>query len=134
MYPARVATLLANMATQLRPGEYVFCSLPPGQEVPKSGVLASVVEPEGLSIVISREQADAAGWEYDYVAGWITLGVQSALDAVGLTAAVSSVLADSGVSCNVIAGFHHDHLLIPADRAREALTILQRLSRRARLP
>jgi hypothetical protein len=28
----------------------------------------------------------------------------------------------------VIAGYHHDHLLVPADRAPEAITVLSDLS------
>ena len=55
----------------------------------------------------------------------------SALDAVGLTAAVSRALADAGLSCNVLAGLHHDHLLVPAGRAEEALAVLRELSRAA---
>jgi hypothetical protein len=58
--------------------------------------------------------------------------VHSALDAVGLTAAVSTALADAGLSCNVIAGYHHDHLLVPADRVAEALAVLSDLSRNTR--
>ena len=52
-----------------------------------------------------------------------------ALDAVGLTAAVSTALADAGLSCNVMAGYHHDHLLVPADRGAEAIAVLSDLSR-----
>jgi hypothetical protein len=54
--------------------------------------------------------------------------VHSALDAVGLTAAVSRALADAGVSCNVIAGAHHDHLLVPFERGEEALAVLRGLA------
>jgi uncharacterized protein len=56
----------------------------------------------------------------------------SALDAAGLTAAISTALADAGLSCNVIAGYHHDHLLVPADRAPEALAVLSDVSRGTR--
>jgi hypothetical protein len=58
--------------------------------------------------------------------------VHSALDAVGLTAAISTALADAVLSCNVIASYHHDHLLVPADRAPEAITVLSDLSRGTR--
>ena len=54
--------------------------------------------------------------------------MHSALDAVGLTAAVSTALADAGISCNVLAGFHHDHLVVPADRATDALALLSALA------
>lgn len=51
--------------------------------------------------------------------------MHSALAAVGLTAVVSAALAQAGISCNVIAGYHHDHLLVPLDSVEEALTILR---------
>jgi len=54
--------------------------------------------------------------------------VHSALEGVGLTAAVTSALADMGIACNVVAGFHHDHLFVPWQRREEALDALRRLS------
>lgn len=94
--------------------------VPPARLTP----LASITEPEGLSLVLTREQADDAGLSYSFVAAWITLRVHSSLNAVGLTAAVSTALAEAGLSCNVIAGFHHDHLLVPHDRVGYALEVL----------
>jgi hypothetical protein len=58
----------------------------------------------------------------------ITLMVHSALEGVGLTAAVAAALAEVGIACNVVAAFHHDHLLVPWDRRDEALVLLQRLA------
>jgi ketosteroid isomerase-like protein len=110
--------LLAGMRPELRPGEYVFVA----GDAP--GALATVQEAEGPSAVLPREAADAAGLAYDFVAAWITLTVHSALDAVGLTAEVAARLADEGISCNVIAGARHDHLLVPHDRAQDALAAL----------
>jgi uncharacterized protein len=71
------------------------------------------------------------GLSYDYVAARITLGVHSDPAAVGMTAAFSRALADAGLSCNVIAGFFHDHLMVPWDRAEEAVSLLQQLVREA---
>jgi len=93
------------------------------------GLTAAVAEEEGLTLVVPRQDADRAGLAYDYVAGWITLRVHSALEAVGLTAAVAEAMARNGISCNVVAGFHHDHLFVPhadAFRARDALEMLTR--------
>jgi len=119
--------LLASMEPVLRPGTFVFAVVPNGAEdlAPE----ATVREEEGLTVVLPRERADALGLSYDYVAAWITLRVHSALDAVGLTSAVSSALAAAGMSCNVIAGYHHDHLLVPAERGDEAVRLLRELSR-----
>jgi hypothetical protein len=89
--------------------------------------LATVTEDEGVTVVLRQEDAERLGIAFDWVGSWITLRVHSALDAVGLTAAVSAALADAGISCNVLAGVHHDHLLVPADRARDALAVLASL-------
>jgi hypothetical protein len=69
-----------------------------------------------------------SGLEYHFTAAWITLRVHSALDAVGLTAAVSLALTDAGISCNVVAGFHHDHLFVPHTRAADAVRVLEALA------
>jgi hypothetical protein len=89
---------------------------------------AVVHESEGVTCVVPRSTADAQGWPYDFVAGWITLQVHSALAAVGLTAEVSRALSERGISCNVLAGFFHDHLLVPADRVPDAIAALESLS------
>jgi len=102
--------------------------MPSTEALPELDVLARVEEPEGLSIVVRREDADALVAPYDYVAAWIILRVRSSLAAVGLTAAVSTALAAEAISCNVIAGVHHDHLLVPLDDAKRALAILHRLA------
>ncbi|WP_416971714.1 ACT domain-containing protein [Streptomyces sp. 4F14] len=121
--------LLSGMSPELRPGRYVFTTTDAGVPAGVTPVV-TVAETEGLTLVVPREEADAAGLPYDYVAGWITLRVHSALDAVGLTAAVSRALAAAGLSCNVVAGFHHDHLFVPHEQAGRAVEILEELARR----
>lgn len=121
-----LARLLAGMSPQCRPGRFVFVTVEDGTL--DADVQASVVEPEGLSVVVTQGDADRLGLTYDYVAGWITLQVHSALAAVGLTAAVSTALAAADTSCNVVAGHHHDHLLVPIDRLEDALGVLRRLA------
>ncbi|MBM9618363.1 ACT domain-containing protein [Streptomyces zhihengii] len=123
-------TLLSGMRPLLRPGRYVFTTVDGG--VPEgTAPVVTVTEEEGLTLVVTQEEADAAGLAYDYVAGWITLRVHSALDAVGLTAEVSRALAGAGLSCNVVAGFHHDHLFVPHEHAERAVEVLGELSRGA---
>lgn len=116
-------TLLATMRPELREGEFVYVLWPHGK--PLAGAIeAAVREAEGLTVVLPRVEADRLGLSYDFVGTWITLQVHSSLEAVGLTAAVSAALTEAKISCNVLAGFHHDHLLVPVadgDRALEAL-------------
>jgi hypothetical protein len=119
--------LISEMRPELLPGRYVFVDLS-GLPVEEIEILASVREAEGLSGVISQEDADRIGAEYGFVAAWITLRVHSALEAVGLTAAVSGRLAEEQISCNVIASLHHDHLLVPAEDGDRALNSLWALA------
>ncbi|MCT4357138.1 ACT domain-containing protein [Streptomyces sp. Je 1-79] len=119
--------LVAGMRPELDPGRYVFTTV----DGPAPAGLAPVVtvaESEGLTLVVRQEKADEAGLAYDYVAARITLQVHSALDAVGLTAAVAGALAGAGLSCNVVAGYHHDHLFVEHARADEALAVLKHLA------
>lgn len=117
--------LIASLDPVLRPGEYVVVTRPGLEDATADAVIR---EDEGVTHVVPRASADARGWPYDFVAAWITLRVHSSLAAVGLTAAVASVLARDGISCNVLAGHHHDHLLVPVDRADDALAALRRLA------
>lgn len=124
--------LLRTIRPEVRPGEWVFVE---GAQVPEVvRVDASVHEPEGLQVVVSREDAEVHGLRYDFVAAWIVLRVHSAIAAIGLTAAVATALTHAQISCNVIAGLRHDHLLVPADRASDSLAALQSLAELHALP
>jgi hypothetical protein len=93
--------------------------------VADEAIVASIVEAEGRTLVLRRHEADQAGLPYEFVAGWITLEVRSALHAVGLTSAVAAALGEARISCNVLAGYHHDYLLVAYDRVEEATEVLE---------
>jgi len=124
---SQLIDMLRALDPGLLPAEYVFCSVLPAvaEAFDNSPALATFREDEGLTLVLERGSADSAGLEYAHVFRCITLGVESALGSVGLTAAVATRLARRGISANVIAAFHHDHLLVPAGRAVEALAVLR---------
>jgi predicted N-acetyltransferase YhbS len=123
--------LLATLHPVLRDGEYVYVLWPHGRPL-EPGIHAAVREAEGLTVVLPRGTADSLGLPYDFVAAWITLEVHSELEAVGLTAAVGKALTDARISCNVLAGFHHDHLLVPVADAPRALEVLHEVSAASR--
>ncbi|WP_327069466.1 ACT domain-containing protein [Kitasatospora sp. NBC_01250] len=123
--------LLAELRPELNPGRFVYCTFP-GRVPAGLQPVVTVAEPEGVTVVVAQQEAEELGLAYDYVAAWITLRVHSALEAVGLTAAVAGRLTEEGISCNVVAGFHHDHLFVAADDADRALRALERLTAGAR--
>jgi hypothetical protein len=118
--------LLQGLEPRLEKGEWVFVTV---DVVPdKITPLATFRETEGLSVLVRRDEADAAGLPYDFIGAWISLTVHSALDGVGLTAAVAAQLATAGISCNVVAARHHDHLFVPHEQAERALGLIEQLS------
>ena len=123
-----LATLLRSMSPQLNPGEYVFCTLRDGQLPTGLDIIGSFREQEGLTVILERRHAEQAGFSFDYVAAWITLNVHSALEAVGLTAAFATALGQASISCNVIAGYYHDHLFVGQADAERAMTVLEQLA------
>jgi hypothetical protein len=122
-------TLLTLMQPKLNPGRYAFVALPAGLVLDPAHIVASVREPEGISVVLPEQMALDLGLPIAFAAAWITLTVHSDLAAVGLTAAFSQALGQAGISCNVVAGVFHDHLFVPVDLAQEAMDALNALSR-----
>ena len=121
--------LLAEMSPELGAEEYVFATFPGAEyaDLASLSPIASFQEKEGLTLVIERSVAQAAGIPCEPVFRKISLGVHSSLEVAGLTAAVCSRLAELGISANVIAAYYHDHIFVPAHRAGEALDALARL-------
>jgi uncharacterized protein len=118
--------MVAGMAPDLRPGEYVFCAAG-DRDWAALEPLAMFREAEGVSLILERGAAEAAGFQAVTPMALITLNVYSALDGVGLTAAVAAALASAGIACNMVAALNHDHVFVPVERANEAVAILRAL-------
>jgi len=123
----------SDLTVLLRTMEPVLFPEPYGYAVCNDGALlitpfATITEAEGLTVVAPLAEVWAAGMTS---AAWarISLTVHSDLAAVGLTAAFATALGAQGISCNVIAGYHHDHLFVQWDRRADALEALIGLTR-----
>ncbi|SEB36776.1 hypothetical protein SAMN04489761_0193 [Tenacibaculum sp. MAR_2009_124] len=116
--------LISEMEPILNKGEYVFSTIKNCDHIPREITICEIKESEGVTLVLSKEHADKYGLSYDYVAAWITLNIHSSLDAVGLTAAFSSKLGNSNISCNVIAGYYHDHIFVDVKDKEKAMSSL----------
>lgn len=124
------AGMIAGMTPTLDTEIYIFCSLPlsgADQQIIVDA-LATFREAEGISLILPLERATSLCLPMTQPPmSRITLEVYSSLEGVGLTAAVSSALADKGIACNMVAALHHDHVFVPHDRANEAMDILRAL-------
>ncbi|HEU4459991.1 MAG TPA: ACT domain-containing protein [Methylibium sp.] len=123
-----LATLQREMAPQLHAPTFVYCCFPDFQ-VP-SGIrpICTFREAEGLTAIVEKSQAQESNTSYCFEARLITLRVHSSLEAVGFMALVAGQLAQARIPCNVVAGYHHDHLFVPTERADDALSLLCALS------
>jgi hypothetical protein len=122
-----LAHLLRSLQPVLNPGVYAFCVIADDDQLRTLRPLATFREAEGMTAIVEASVAQAHGLAAIFEAAWITLTVNSDLQAVGLTAAVARALADAGISCNVVAAVHHDHLFVPVADGPRALEVLQRL-------
>lgn len=127
--------MISGMTPVLQSGEFAFATLPDGADAALLGsAIATFHEAEGLSVILPMAEADTAGLPCDTPMACITLNVYSALEGVGLTAAVATALAEAGIACNMVAAFHHDHAFVPVRDAQRALGILEDLQKQASAP
>lgn len=125
---------LQELIKQLSPTQdsttYVYCTVPKAKygELEHLKPIVSIAELEGLTLVIPLDEAKTEGLDYYRVFRRITLEGHSSLEALGLTSVVTSLLAERGITTNVIAGFYHDHMFVPSDRIDEAMRALKELA------
>ncbi|TFG34779.1 ACT domain-containing protein [Candidatus Thorarchaeota archaeon] len=120
--------LLKNIEPRHIPGEYVFCSIDlETLRTLKDTPLFIFRESEGVTVVVSKEVAVANELSYDCIWGLITLAVHSHLEAVGFLAVVTKVLAEAGISVNVVSAYYHDHLFVPLSKIDDVLVILEKI-------
>jgi len=113
-----LAKLCASLNPVMAQPAYVYCSfidfgLPIGL-VP----FCTVREDEGLTAVIGRLDAERLRLPYTFESRLITV--------------ISRTLAQAGIPCNAIAGYCHDHIFVPVDRAEEAMTLLNKIAAASR--
>lgn len=120
--------LLKTMKPKLNPGEYIFHTTNNISGFDLSAIVMLFKEEEGFTLILEKADADRLGIDYGTIFSWITLSVHSSLEAVGLTAAFSAALAAEMISCNVVAGFYHDHIFLNQKDSEKALKILERFS------
>ncbi len=126
----RLDRLLAGLDPVLDPVEYAFVQVPSDHDVPDEvEPLATFREDEGQTLIVTAAEVAERGWENRFPCRRITLQVHSALEAVGMLAAVARWLADAGIPANTVSAVNHDHLFVPTDRAEEALAVLRKGNR-----
>jgi hypothetical protein len=126
--------MIAGMDPVLDGADYIFCTSAEAVllDTARTDALGWFVEAEGVSLILPAARARTLGFPEGQPMRRITLTVHSALDGVGLTAAVAGKLAAAGIACNMVAAYHHDHVFVPVADAPRALALLQDLQAAAK--
>ncbi len=127
----QVERLLKNMNPEINMGEYVFCTVDNLKKINFTDLVAYIKEKEGFTLVMEKNKAISLGLDFRFTSSWITLNVHSSLDAIGFNSIISNSLTENKISCNLIAGFYHDHLFVNKKDAKRAINILKILSQRS---
>lgn len=118
-------TLLQTLQPVLSAESFVFVSVPYAVSPTQlANALMVYKEDEGTTLILESSFASNEGFTVDSTFKRITCNVHSSLDAVGMTAAMSAALTRATISANVVAGYYHDHIFVPASRADEAIAVL----------
>ena len=120
------------MSPVLNKGRFGFAHVPTAEEAAALAPVMVFREAEAVTVILEWDAAVAQGLAPEFPCCWITLNVHSALDAVGFLARVVARLADLGMGVNPVAGFYHDHLFLPHDRAADAMEALHAMAAEAR--
>jgi hypothetical protein len=124
-----LARLIRSMQPVIGSGIYVFVTIAPGQQMPQAvSPVLTFREDEGTTLVLLRDEAEAVGLVGAFPSRMITLNLHSSLEAVGFLAAITTALAAARIGVNAVSAYYHDHLFVPADRAKEALSVLTELA------
>ena len=115
--------MIAGMAPRLSGGAVRFAALTDPEAIAEAlpAAEALIREDEATTLILPVDHAAAGDGP---AMRRITLEINSSLEGVGLTAAVSAALAEAGLFANVVAAYHHDHVYVPAERAQEAVALL----------
>lgn len=123
--------LISGMRPELNSGQYTFVTTNRPDLLSREDTVAEFKEQEGTTLIITTDKARELGFDYDFIASWITLKIHSSLHAVGLSAAISTALAKEDISCNIVAGFYHDHIFVDVSNTDNAMDVLHKLSKQA---
>jgi len=133
---SELSELLKDMQPEMAKMRYFMASVDEGELMALANHLDYIIciyrEKEGLTVVFEEGIKDEISGMAEKMAGpfaLITLNVYSDLMAVGFLAKISDALANEKISVNAFSAYHHDHLLVPWERKKDAMDALKRLQK-----
>lgn len=125
-----LSVLLKNLNPVANSEDFVFTTLP-ADKLTSTLIKAAkgmFQESEGTTLILPVAIARQANLQFEGNYRCITCKVHSSLEAVGMTAAMTTALGKAGISANVVAAYYHDHIFVPAKKVELAIDVLTSLS------
>ena len=124
-----------DLRPQAREVAYYYGTFPETSLMALAGYIrhfaAIVREKEGITVVFSDDAKESMRlYSQKKIEGpfcLITFEAATKLDATGITAAATGALAKEKIPANVIAGYFHDHVLVPYAMKEAAMACLKKL-------
>lgn len=123
--------VLSQLSPTLSDSTFVFATLENGSLPANVVPQLSFDEVEGTTFILEASEAVEAGIPHEFPCRRITIGAHSALNAIGLLAALTSALAEKSIPVNVVSAFYHDHLFVPVGSEALAMEVIASLSSEA---
>ncbi len=124
-----------GLKPEAKEGKYYYGTFPESSLMALAGYVryfvAIVKEKEGITAVFEETAKERlklySQKKFEGPFALITFTATTSLDATGITAVASSALAKEKIPANVIAGYFHDHVLVPFGMKEKAVKILAAL-------
>lgn len=107
--------------------EYGFANVKDGTFIPTKEIIGTFQETEALTLIATKNYFEQQNIKYDGSYAKLTIDVHTSLDLVGLTAILSSKLAENGISANVVAAYFHDHIFVQYPLRQKAISAILQL-------
>lgn len=124
--------ILQNLDPVMAPETYVYVGVSNQSLLKVLGFdpVAFFKEPDGITLILKKEDADNNFLNYQTEYCHIILNAPFAMRCVGLTAIVSSALAKAGISIIPILSAYKRSLLVEKEDAHTALEILNAMQKK----
>ena len=117
---------MSDLQPDLLIDNYVFCTFPHKKygDLEHLSPIGFFQENEGITLVITEKMANLHNLSFEGIFKCISLKLISTLSSVGLIKKIANLLANKDISANIYAGYYHDHIFVPLERADEAFMLL----------
>ena len=127
--------IFSNVKFKLLPQDFLIIQIPLNQyKKIKNNFHTAIFEKEGVTLIILKNnwnkiKSNFTNYKIESDYKIATYDANTDLNLVGFLAIISKLMADRGISLNVISAFHRDYFLIKKSKAKKAIRELNSIKK-----